>query len=160
MRSIFLSIVLILAATPLLAQERSDTASSPGTTREFHRSDRPIGFQLGYVGPGRQVNLGVRANAILLNRIGLEFSTTVLTTSFRARYYLLPGSLSPYAGIGTGMSFLEGGIWTGSWKEVHAGFERAFDNGFVVGLELLGFFDRRGGVPQSYAFAPALGYRF
>jgi opacity protein-like surface antigen len=143
---------------PAAGPAADSTAGS--AARAFLRSDRPHGFKIGYAGPGRHGNLGVQVDAIILNRIGLEFSATVLTTTLRARYYLLRGLATPFVGIGSGMSFMEGGIWVGSWKEAHLGFERAFDNGLVLEVQVLGFFDRRGDIYQSYAFAPGIGFRF
>lgn len=157
------AILIWCCAMSLAAQTQPDTAvhderATPAVT-EFRRADRAHGFKIGFSTTDPTSTLGVQADVILFNRMGVEVATALTAHSVRSRYYMFDGALSPYVGIGTGMLFENGGLWSGSWKEAHVGFERAFDNGIVLQMQFLAFFDRRGNARQSYTFAPGLGYR-
>lgn len=108
----------------------------------------------------------------MLNRIGVELGTNIDITGLRARFYLLGGPSSPFAGAGGGV-FYESGLPAGWWKELHVGFEHAFANGLVLALQYTLFLDKRRldpmrtsvpmGIPPrngtSYTLTPAVGFR-
>lgn len=135
-----------------------DVSAAPAAT-EFRRADRSHGFKLGFSTTDSRSPMGVQADVILFNRMGLEVATALTAHSARARYYILDGAVSPYVGIGTGMLFENEGLWSGSWKEAHIGFESAFNSGIVLQMQFLKFFDQRGDATHSYTFAPGIGYR-
>lgn len=156
-----IAILIWCCAMSLAAQTQPDTVTErpASAATEFRRADRSHGFKIGFSTTDPRSPLGMQADVILFNRMGLEVSTALTAHSARARYYMLDGALSPYVGIGTGMLFENEGLWSGSWKEAHVGFERAFSNGIVLQMQFLTFFDRRGRVQHSYTFAPGIGYR-
>jgi|GEM_PF-5665351 len=161
MKCVMFIVMLLCRAPALMTQPAADSAVSTNSppAPEFRRSDRPLGFKLGFATMSPYSSLGAQVDMIFFNRLGLEAATTIAANSVRARFYLLEGATSPFVGLGTGMAYNRDGLWSASWREWHLGFERAFANGIVLQLQFLGFFDRRGYAGTHYTFAPGIGYR-
>lgn len=158
MKTVGSVIIALFTVCAAMAQTSApaDTIASPP---QFHRSQRPIGFKLGFAGIDHLSGLGVGADVIISNRIGAELASTIAQTSCRVRCYLLEGSASPYVGIGTGIGY-NFGEYLGSWKEFHAGFEQAFANGLLLQIQFFSFFDTRGVYDHAnWTLSPSVGFR-
>ncbi len=141
----------------VVAIAKHEASPSPETARQ-PRTERPIGFKVGFAALDKVSGLGVQADYVLFNRLGLELGSTISQTTARAHVYILSGGISPFVGAGTGFAF-EFGEYLGSWKEVHVGLESAFANGLVLQIQAIRFFDVRGLGDYNFTLSPGVGFR-